>query len=274
VWVFGRDQARRWARFGVIIVASVSVPQQLCAGAWLAEQGRGQIIFSSGLTDSTQRFDRKGKARPADRFVKQEGMTAVEYGLHEHLTLMGGLGTGRSVFLFADEPVAISAYTGTIGMRTKLWAGSGAILSTQATLTGRTERAAPSRLRLMEPRLEGDVRLLAGYGFAMGSMTGFGEVQTGYRWRSGGHADELRVDATLGIRPAPFLLLLVQSFNTLALARDRRFNLPAPHQHKLHISAVADVTERMSVQIGVFASIRGRESLKERGAMLAVWRKF
>ncbi len=274
VWTNRADQKQWLCRFVVAMTGLVLVPPHANAGAWLAEQGRGQIIFSSGLTDATQRFDTKGKALRTDRFIKQEGVTTIEYGLHERLTLVGALGSQRSLFLVDNAQAQISGYSGTAGLRTSLWQGSGAVLSTQATLTGRTERALPSDLRRMEPRLEADLRLLAGYGFAMGKISGFGEIQAGYRWRADGHADELRLDATLGIRPVPFVLLLVQSLNTIALSRDRRFAMPAPRQHKVQLSAVADITERMSVQIGIFGSVRGRESLKERGAILAVWRKF
>ncbi|MGL4637599.1 MAG: hypothetical protein ACRCWF_16565 [Beijerinckiaceae bacterium] len=244
------------------------------AGAWLVETGRGQIIFSSSLTDSTQRFDRKGKPRRTDRFSKQEGLTLIEYGLHERITVIGALGTQRSMFLVDDSVAQVNLYAGTAGLRTLLWQGSGAVLSAQGTFTARAERATPSDIRKMEPRTEADLRLLAGYGFAFGEMTGFAEVQSGYRWHSSGRASEFRLDATLGFRPFPTVLLLAQSFNTIALTRDSRFAMPAPRQHKIQLAGVVDITQRMSVQLGVFTSIRGRESLKERGAMMAVWRKF
>jgi protein XagA len=262
---------KRYLAAGVALALS-STPAM--AGAWLVETGRGQIIFSTSLTDAKQRFDRKSKPRRTDRFSKQEGLTSIDYGLHERLTVTGALGTRRAVFSIDDGPAQVSHVSGAAGLRALLWQGSGAILSAQGTVTGRSERIVPSGPRRMEPRTEMDLRLLGGYGFAVAQMTGFAEVQTGYRWNGSGRPAEWRMDATLGLRPIPAVLLLIQSFNTMAMTRDSRFQMPAPRQHKLQLGGVVDITERMSVQFGVFASVYGRESLKERGAMMAVWRKF
>jgi protein XagA len=106
------------------------------------------------------------------------------------------------------------------------------------------------------------------------NIPAFVDFQTAYRWRGGSKTDEVRFDATFGIRPLPHLLLMLQSFNNAAVDQDKRFGSKRVTQHKVQASAVYDVNERWAVQGGVFSSVKGKESLRERGVLLAVWRKL
>jgi protein XagA len=251
----------------------LSAPLPARAGAWLQPEGEGRIIFNPSVMLARQRFDRRGRALPVDRFVKSEGVTLIEYGARENLTLLLTTRQRNEAFTSAGDPQRVTASTLGVGARMPLWRQDGFILSAQVSGETGFERSMPALDRRFGPRHEADVRLLAGYGVSISGHDIFGEVQAGYRWRSGRFADEARLDLTVGIRPHPRLQLLLQSFNSLGLARtpgdDGRLR-----QHKLQASAVLDLTERWALQAGIFGSIAGRNALKERGAVVGVWRRF
>jgi protein XagA len=244
------------------------------AGAWTLEEGRGQIIFNPSAMVATKRFDRKGTARSTDRFLKQDNQTLVEYGWKQGLTLILHSSQRTESFLLdgADQRVLTTGLGG--GAQAEIWRREGIVLSAQFTATPTLERSLPALDRRFGPRTEADARLLAGYSFEIGGWSGFAEAQAGYRWRSGRHADELRLDLTVGIRPVPQVLLLLQAMNAFAIQQGSATTGERPRQHKLQASVVLDITPTWSLQGGVFTSIAGRDALKERGVMLGVWRKF
>jgi protein XagA len=256
------------------VLLSIPAAGPALAGAWTLEEGRGQIIFSPSLMSTTRRFEHGGASRPSDRFIKFENQMMVEYGWKQGLTLI--LQSGQRTETFSrDGDIQRVLTTGLGGgARAELWRQDGLVLSAQATATPTLERSLPALDRRFGPRTEADARLLAGYGFALGGWPAFVDAQAGYRWRSGRHADELRLDLTFGIRPLPQLLLLVQALNAVAVQHGAGERAVRMRQHKLAASAVIDITQTWSLQGGVFASAAGRDSLKERGVALAVWRKF
>ena len=75
-------------------------------------------------------------------------------------------------------------------------------------------------------------------------------------------------------RTLPRLLLLLQSFNTVAVQGDRRFGGGRMRRHKLQPSLVWELSESWSVQFGAFATLAGRETLQESGLVAALWWRF
>lgn len=264
----GRTMARRFA-----LMLCLVCPAEARAGAWLQPEGQGQIIFNPSLMVAAQRFDRRGKSLRSDRFIKTESMTLIEYGFRENLTLMLTTRQRGEIPTLDGEPQRVTTSTLGFGARIPLWRQERIVVSAQLSGESGLERSFPGLPRRFGPRHEGDARLLAGLGFDLMGYAGFIEAQAGYRWRSGRHADEARVDLTLGVRPLPQLLVLLQSFNTLGLRRTQG-DEGRVRQHKLQASAVLDLTERWSMQAGVFGSVAGRNALKERGVLMGVWRKF
>jgi protein XagA len=244
------------------------------AGAWLQDEGRSQVIFANTFTGSSSRFDRKGGRLRAGRFSKQESTITGERGWSESLTLLAGASAQNQTFSIDNATARIFSGTISGGARIRLWNGDGTILSLQGTAQVRGERSFSGPLRRMDAPAEADMRLNLGHGFTLGSWTGFAELQTAYRWRGGANADELRLDAALGLRPLPQLLLLFQSFNTVATGANRRFAEGRSRQHKLQASAVYDLSQNWSLQLGVFGSVAGRNTIREQGIQLAWWRRL
>ncbi len=262
----------------VLLMAGTGTPA--CAGAWLQEEARSQIIFANSFTSAQRRFDTKGKPVRAGRFSKQESAITLEHGLSEGVTVLAGL-SARSLTFPADGTAARLA-GGAIsgGGKLKVWSQGATVLSLQGTVQLSGERSFSGPLRRMDAPAEADLRLNLGQGFQLWSWLNgetwqsFAELQLAYRWRGGANPDEVRLDATLGTRPLPHLLLLLQSFNTQSTQNNRRFGEGRSSQHKLQASAVYDVSQNWSLQVGVFSSIRGRNTIREQGAQLAWWRRL
>jgi protein XagA len=258
----------------VMLVAMGSASSSAHAGAWLENEGRGQVIFASSVMLADQQFDRKGKPRRADRFIKQEQRTTLSYGLTPDLTVIGGLtGNGQSTTT-DDGSVQNRSLAPGGGLRLRLWSNTTSVLSVQASAEGRYERVLGEVYTRLEPRAQAEARVLAGHNFMFGDWSAFAEAQAGWRWRGSGFANEAMLDVTLGIRAHPSVLVLLQSFNTVALASNASAGTGRARQHKMQLSAAFDITRAITVQFGVSTSISGRESLREQGGMLAMWRKF
>jgi protein XagA len=254
------------------VLCSALAHSRATAGAWLESEGRGQVIFSSSMMLADQRFDKKGKPLRTERFIKQESRTALSYGLTPDITVLGTLaGTSQSTLL-DDGTVQNRSLAPGGGVRVRLWNNTDSVISIQASAEGRYERALGEVLTRLEPRVQAEARVLAGHNFMVGDWSAFGEAQMGWRWRGSGFANEAVLDLTLGVRAHPSVQILLQSFNTVALGRDA--GASRVRQHKLQLSAAIDITRAITAQFGVFTSLSGRDSLREQGGVLALWRKF
>lgn len=69
----------------------------LRAGAFMQEEGRGQIIISSTFDRSDRFFDASGKLQPLAQYRKFELTTYAEYGLRDWLTLIFAPSSSQSI---------------------------------------------------------------------------------------------------------------------------------------------------------------------------------
>ncbi|WP_261403350.1 hypothetical protein [Chenggangzhangella methanolivorans] len=121
---------------------------------------------------------------------------------------------------------------------------------------------------------QADIRGLVARSFEVFGKPAFVDVAAGYRFRGGDPADEIRVDASFGIRPGKRLLLIAQSFNQIG---NGRWKGPLPLKqriHKLQLAALFDLTESLQLIGAAFFSPMGRDSLDEKGASLGIGLKF
>jgi hypothetical protein len=245
-------------------------------------EGAGQIIATSSVSQFSKTFDAQGRLRRASTFSKLYLETHAEYGLTERVTLVGR---------FGQEALQPGVLDGTNGLVSQRFVEAGA----RVALT-RFDAFHIGELRLSAQVLGGwrscgcagaatragdaaqtsqgvtlDARMIAALPFALAGMESFAELQAGYRHGGGVERSELRLDATLGVRPDPRWLLLAQLF--VASSRAER-EAPEAWRVKAELGVVWAVTPRWSVQAGAFTTIAGRNAAHETGAKLAVWRSF
>jgi protein XagA len=116
-----------------------------------------------------------------------------------------------------------------------------------------------------------DVRGLAGHNVVVAGMDGFVEAQAGYRFYAAGQPGEWRIDLTMGLRPWPRLLVMLQSFTSIVNG-----SLQFGHVSwtKLQPSLVYDIAPQWSVQIGGFITVAGINAGRELGPTAGVWYRF
>lgn len=267
---------RGWVRAALALAISTAAagPERAEAGAWNLPQGRGFALFDFTLGEGGDYFDGQGHRAPARRYAKEEVAGYVEYGATDWLMLVA-----RPSFDHIDigAPGA-GRYTGlgstSAGAQLHLRTVGPAVLAVQGTfsLPGTTSPSNPATVG--GTAREADVRVLAGIGdLHIASLPSFVDLQGGYRDRSGGAAAQWRADLTLGIRPIPRLLVLMQSFTSLPTGIGTPL-LPSSRYSKASVSGVYDLSRAWSVQLGVFMTVYGRDALREHGFTTGLWYRF
>ena len=247
------------------------LPAPALAGAWTLPKGSGQVIVSGFWGEATAAFDSGGSAQAIPTFQKAEINLYAEYGITDRLTAV--LRSEAKTYASGAAPSLDAARFGLSGggLRWALWQGEDAVLS--AEVTGRVATPFDRRARAEERGGEVDLRLQGGHGFSLGRWSGFAELQAGYRIGLEERGDAVVADLSVGLRPQPRLLLLAQSFNTLAVERSEA-PFAEPSEHKLQLSAVYDITLKLALQVGGTATLAGRDALQERALLTAVWFRF
>jgi len=137
--------------------------------------------------------------------------TYIEYGLTNWLTLVASPSYDR-----IHNPPPGQSYNGPgeseIAARVGLYRSDTSVLSFQAGLRSPGGSFADS-LGPFEVRRAAslDFRGLAGRNVVVAEMEGFVEAQAGYRFYAAGQPGEWRIDLTMGLRPWPRLLMMLQS---------------------------------------------------------------
>jgi hypothetical protein len=248
---------------GLLLIAAAAQ-----GGAWLEPPGEGQVILGGTFSDSLRAYDANGRLAPVSSYKKFELTAYAEYGATDAITLIAA----PSVLDFRAKPPGQSyAGMGVVeaGGRVKLYEYEEWIFSAQATLREATR--ARSRIFLDTGQgLQGDARLLIGRTFTILGFPAFSSLEIGYR-SPGGFGHEVRADATLGVRPVEKILVLLQAFNISAVHTTPVY---PTRSNKLALSAVYEITPKISVQVGGIVGLPGVNTTTERGVISAVWYRF
>ncbi len=238
------------------------------AGAWLMPPGEGQIIAGTAFSGSSRAFDAHGKLIPVPSYKKFELGSYIEYGLTDWLTLVAA-----PAYDVIRQPAPAASYTGPgesgIGGRFRLFQSDAFVASLQATLL-----TPGASFNGAEPHRAGaiDLRGMAGASFKIGEWAAFADAAAGYRLYAQGQPGEWKLDLTLGVRPLPQLLVLLQGFGSMQTNKSADF--PRSSWAKLQGSFVYDLNVAWSAQLGAFMTVAGRNAGRELGPMAAIWYRF
>lgn len=238
------------------------------AGAWLMAPGEGQIIAGAAFSGSNRAFDAQGKLIPVPSYQKFELGSYIEYGLTDWMTLVAA-----PAYDVIRQPEPADSFTGPgqsgIGGRFGLFKSEAFVASVQATLLtpgasfngGEAHRAGSM-----------DLRAMAGVNFALGPWPAFADFAGGYRFYAQSQPGEWRLDLSLGVRPLPQLLFLLQGFGSLQTKKSADF--PRSSWEKLQGSFVYDLAPAWSAQLGAFVTVAGKSAGRELGPVAAIWYRF
>lgn len=254
--------------------ACLATAGDAAAGAFTLEPGELKL-FVSGLASAGDRyFDRRGKLRSRGDYRKYDLQAFAEYGLRDGFTVFGStaLQKIRAEDRSTDRRKGLGRSE--IGARARLWTDGAWIVSAQGSVVIAGAKQSDDIAVIGETDDQLDGRILVARSFALFDRPAFVDVAAGYRIRGGDPADEIRLDATFGIRPTPRLLLLAQSFNQIGTGRWSGPYRLKQRIHKLQGAALFDLTDRLQLVAAAFFSPAGRDSLDEKGATLGLGFRF
>ena len=256
------------------------LPAYAQAAAWTLEKGSAKLITSLTYYNSNEFSNHKGDKQHQTDFTKWEINPLVEYGIKSDLTF--GVSPrlqyarqnqqGRNIDLTALSSVDIY-------LRKRLFTNERWVVSLQnlIELPG-IHNSSSSLIDTKTTDLES--RILFGYSFPMQGQYHFTNFEVAYRARINGISDEFHADSTLGIRFSEQWLLLMQSFNTLAVAGALGNNATSLTNSsgfdlsKTQLSMVYALTPRISLQAGVLKDLWGRNTGIGDGVLTAIWVDF
>ncbi|MDQ6868671.1 MAG: hypothetical protein M3178_09800 [Pseudomonadota bacterium] len=240
-------------------------------GAWLMPPGDGQVIANTFFSESTHAFDAQGHLILVPAYRKFELGTYIEYGLTNWLTVVASPSYDR-----IDNPPPGQSYNGPgeseIAARVGLYRTDTSVLSFQAGLRSPGFSFADS-LGPFEARRAAslDVRGLAGRNVVVAGMEGFVAAEGAYRFYAGNQPGEFRIDLTMGLRPWPRLLMMLQSYSSITNGSGQFGHVSWT---KLQPSLVYDIAPQWSVQIGGFITVAGINAGRELGPTVGIWYRF
>ena len=243
---------------------SCLAPSVAAAGAWPVAPGKTQVIGKYERQSADKGFDPQGLLVDIDRRRDEAVSVFVEHGLTERLTLQAKAGVTRGGDRWAD-------YSGRgpveLGLRWAVQQGDHSALSVylgaaEAGVGRNAGYAAPG-----QGSLDLEARVLYGRSATWRGRPVYLDLQAA-RLKREGLADENRLDMTLGLRPTPKLLLLAQTYAGQAERRgaDSRWL-------KSEISVVR-AFGAWNAQVGWRDTLAGRETARDRGVVLALWRNL
>lgn len=246
------------------IAAAFSCPVVALAGAWPVEKGRTLAIGKYERSTADQGFDPDGVLVDIGHRRDETLSMFVEHGVTPRLTLQAKAGVTRG----HDQWVKYSG-RGPIeaGLR---WTVRQDDRSALAVYIGAGEAGAGRNAGYASPgqgSLDLEARVLYGRSGVWKGREVYVDLQAA-RLKRQGLADETRIDTALGLRPARNWLLLAQTYGGQA---DR--NTLKARWLKGEISVVRSLGS-WSIQAGWRDTLSGRETARDRGVVLALWRRL
>ncbi len=245
--------------------------QTVQASAWTLERGelRGSLAYSYADMDDMWDGDGSRVSGTIDRVI-QDLAILMEYGAADFVTLYASAHMQR-VEDFALTETGLGYAD--LGLRVRVFNRGGHVLSLQGEITLPGDIDSVPSVLLNQGEVEAELRALYGYSFDVAGMPAYVDVQGGYRWRNGGPANELHLDATLGWQPDPDFEALLQSINTWADGEgDAGYDYF--RQNKVQGSLVFHATENVSIQAGGFWTWEGQNVEAEEGFFATAWYSF
>ncbi len=240
------------------------------AAAWTQPKGGREVIVSLHRQDSTHGFDLDGDAVDIVDYRKTELQGFAEYGLSDRLTVraQGSVRRLRTRNARDTEPGHFE-----LAARFRILSGETWVLSSESAVRLPGGDGDPGAAQRGSPDAEYDSRFLLGKNATVAGKAIFLDLQAGVRRRDGEAPDERRLEVTVGGRPTRRLMLMAQMFDVSSAGAGQGV-FEAYRYRNLQFTAVYDLPAGWSVQAGAVGTASGRNALRERGAVLAVWRRF
>ena len=263
------------------------VAQSARANAWTQPSGGSQVIFNLTYFQSYHQYDSFGRVipNPNGAYFRQFLLNPYfEFGLSDRTTLVVN---AYIPFLAYHDTFTQQESAGwgdtEIGIRRRITS-----LKSRLAFSAQGTVLFPAYSPDREPppgnhNIDVEARVLFGHGtqFSSEKRNFFWDLEAAYRHRDGPPADEVRIDATVGIEPFRRILLLEQFFVIKSLQNGSPFtpqtnpNAQSDFDlYKLQSSFVVALNRKTRVQVGWVDVVSGRNTGRGSSLLLSVWRNF
>jgi len=268
-----RRGCRRLRAIIAALIPSMCGAETALAGAWTLPAGEGQII-------STTLYDTANRAFDADRdlvddvfFQKIESSIFVERGLTDRITFVGSTSYQTVNYTAESGPDAFEGLGDiSIGLRYNVSSGSDWVLSVQPSfvIDGGGETIPDADLGAGNNSV--DLRILYGRSGKFIARPYFLDAQMGTRIRSSGDVTKWYMDLTGGYHVSERLTLISQAFLTNTNGQTLAQDIILPNQSfKVQGSIVVKLRETLSLQVGAFQTLAGKNIVEEKAGFIGIW---
>lgn len=183
------------------------------AGAWLQPMGKGLLINQINYYGTADYFDNNGHLQAQPRLNKYEFQPYVEYGLFDNLTI-GGSASMQSITQSGrhNEGLADPEFFA----RIPLWKNEKQLISLQPLIKLSSNFTDDHSPRGGSRSSDAEISLLYGRSMAILTRHDYIDMRLGYRVRNHDLSNQLRMDASLGIKPAVPLEIIAALRSTAA----------------------------------------------------------
>ncbi|MEK6747529.1 MAG: hypothetical protein AABY33_10925 [Pseudomonadota bacterium] len=260
----------------LIVFTLCLLPNFSYAGAWTKSQGKGLLIQNFSYYSTDKYFDNSGNTQPINSYAKYELNPYIEYGLRDWLTIGANLfverasqngdinwGIGDSEFFARVRLLEKDSWVFSLEPMVKL-----------PSLDDKTDTP-----KIGNNNFDSGLTLAVGYGFKYRGLDHFINVDSGYRHRLGTPRDQLKFSATAGISVTNKTKILSQVFHTRMVTGNNSaiFTQSSSDDYdltKLQISGMYKIYDSISLQVGAFTNVAGRNTGSGDGGLLAISKEF
>ena len=266
-----RQKDERRAVAAAVSLGLALLPLPALAQAWTREKGETRVIESLLYTTSKRGFDDSGRTVDIQNYDRLELYVLAEHGVTDDLTLLVTPSLRHVKIENSSESTGLGFVD--VGARYRVGRTDRLTFAVQGLVRIPGQRDGTIPAQIGSTNTEFDVR--GQMGASLGTGGSFAILEGGYRHRTGAPPDEVRIDATVGVRAAPRVLLIANSFNTISTGRGRGdvFNRRYRY-HNAFLSAAYEVSPRVTLQLGATGTVAGRNALRERGFFAGAWLRF
>jgi len=218
------------------------------------------IVFSGGVIES--------------RFERTESNFYVEYGLTQKTTLGAKARYGTTWLTSGATIETASGFSEIEGFvqrqvfRTPAHVGAVKLIAARPS-----DFSSGVRAGLQSDGFDLEAQFSYGRTVKVEPFKVFMTGEAGYRRRFGDAADQVRLNASIGVEPSSRLLLLVDTFSTVSVGNEKTGGADYDIV-KIQPSIVWRVSPRFSAQAGLSEEVAGRNLALGRTFFIGLWTRF
>jgi len=250
------------------------------AGAWTQKENARQLITSATFYKAPRYFSALGTQLPQPDYHKQEFSVYGEYGLYDDVTLGAQLNLTR---VYQDSKTSENS-SWNLGdtelfARKRLWQGKRSVWSLQPSVTLPSPEHGHNGPNVGSAHGSAGLRASYGRNFNAFGNAHYADISIAYVYRLGRPANQVKLDATAGLKVSERWQVIPQLFvtkstapiqtTTFAQSTDDNYDL-----FKMQISVQYALDEKRAVQVGAFHHIAGRNTGAGSGIVFGYVRNF